>query len=525
MANISHAEGKVFLEGLWSQEDLVLAHRVMRAWEFYGEYGMSVSRIFGDLFQEGLYAEFTGRGRWSFTCTLPDFDEMTRDVIAHPAENAEPLAAETYDALLKVMYEKDLIISFSFKDELEEGGIEHGGGRFASDGRKLLYATRYDEQDRQIFRQKGGLLKYEGPGGDVVLDASVTRLGGASFNDRDDITSVVLPESLEFIAAGAFRGCSNLTDVTLSAHTRLNGNPFYDTPWSKSLGEFGIVNGVLISYQGPGGAVVIPEGVREINDEVFYECTALKSVVLPNSLRTIGNAAFCHCKALTAINFPAGLEEIGWNAFCGCTKLASVALPQPKGRVVRYDGYGRPSVKQAEFLGAGVFDSCRSLKRVDFSKEGRQEIPLWGFRSCSALEEVTLPENLCWVSAEGFKNCKKLKQIDLPDSVERIGREAFCNCASLTEFTVPPAVTRLEPGTFSKCASLQKVTLPDGLQYIGASTFAGCTALTSLTLPASVTEIYKTAFKGCENLTLYVPAGSYAEKFAKKYKIKFKVII
>ena len=47
--------------------------------------------------------------------------------------------------------------------------------------------------------------------------------------------------------------------------------------------DFIIENGVLTKYVGPGGDVVIPEGVTEIRYWAFDGCENLKSVFIPKS--------------------------------------------------------------------------------------------------------------------------------------------------------------------------------------------------------------------------------------------------
>ena len=88
----------------------------------------------------------------------------------------------------------------------------------------------------------------------------------------------------------------------------------------------------------------------------------------------------------------------------------------------------------------------------------------------------------------------------IPDGVVKIGTFAFWNCTNITRVTIPNSVISIE-----KCA------------------FSGCTRLTNITISNSVTHINHYAFYNCHKLTINAPAGSYAEKFAKKKNISFIV--
>ena len=55
--------------------------------------------------------------------------------------------------------------------------------------------------------------------------------------------------------------------------------------------DFVITKGVLTKYNGPGGDVVIPAGVKKIGDGAFKGCTALTGVTIPESVKTIGQYA------------------------------------------------------------------------------------------------------------------------------------------------------------------------------------------------------------------------------------------
>ena len=88
--------------------------------------------------------------------------------------------------------------------------------------------------------------------------------------------------------------------------------------------DFIIENGVLSEYVGPGGDVVVPEGVAEIGAFAFRRCGELTGVTLPNGLTAIGDSAFEGKTGLTTITLPDTIEIIGKRAFANCTNLSSM---------------------------------------------------------------------------------------------------------------------------------------------------------------------------------------------------------
>ena len=118
-----------------------------------------------------------------------------------------------------------------------------------------------------------------------------------------------------------------------------------------SKADFIIENGVLTSYVGNGGDVVVPsdveviaekafyhnmsvrsiilqEGVKVIKDEAFYLCKALNYVRLPSTLTRVGQSAFYACKALETVDIKNGLTQIDYYAFAKCESLKQIVLPR-----------------------------------------------------------------------------------------------------------------------------------------------------------------------------------------------------
>lgn len=75
MANISSARGTLALSGDWAPEDIELANQVIRAWEFWGEFGL---RTAGPLSLKSKRTKFEGTCRWRLADMLAEFDEWNR---------------------------------------------------------------------------------------------------------------------------------------------------------------------------------------------------------------------------------------------------------------------------------------------------------------------------------------------------------------------------------------------------------------------------------------------------------------
>ena len=136
-----------------------------------------------------------------------------------------------------------------------------------------------------------------------------------------------------------------------------------------AVGDFVVKDGVLTQYRGRGGDVVIPAGVREIGDAVFYKNERVESVTLPEGLVSIGCAAF-NGTSIRELILPEGLREIGYSAFGDCALLERAYVPD--------------SVCE---LPDAVFYRCTSLRELVLP-EGVKAPGSLSFYGCASLESV-----------------------------------------------------------------------------------------------------------------------------------------
>lgn len=136
------------------------------------------------------------------------------------------------------------------------------------------------------------------------------------------------------------------------------------------------------------------------------------------------------------VRLPDSGVSLGAYAFAGCTNLESINL------------------ENAAELQAGVFDSCTSLKSVILPEPGSRNhvIPLYLFRNCASLENVSIPYGYEAIGQSAFELCTNLKEITLPESISDIVYGAFAGCSDLKEITYEGTVKqweamKIEPGT------------------------------------------------------------------------------
>jgi len=303
---------------------------------------------------------------------------------------------------------------------------------------------------------------------------------------------------------------------------------------------FIIEKGKLLKYTGAGGEVCIPDGVKHIAAESFFQSNITR-VTIPQSVKKIGTRAFCDCKKLVSVEFPSELRTIDSYAFSYCTALTAVTVPD-----------------SIEELARSIFQGCTALTTVQLPRN-LKVIRYEAFSNCSHLSTLQLPENLQVIEHAAFSRCSSLKHISLPDTLSVISHRVFEFCTRLNEITFPANIETVEPSAFTCCTNLKhihvadenpylceehgmlftkdrqklllcidkqakkikipseireiadsvfenfqlvtQIEFPDELRTIGTCSFYNCKNLKELVLPPKITSIHPHAFSYCYKLT------------------------
>ena len=125
-----------------------------------------------------------------------------------------------------------------------------------------------------------------------------------AFNDCQNLTSVTVPESVEYVGYNAFHMCSRLTEIELSDAIKfIGGDAFTGVTNLKYTGDCGeeyetwgakVRNGVY-----DGGFVYSPEDTGKEN--LLRYIGSDTEVTIPSSVTTIGERSFYGCSGITKV--------------------------------------------------------------------------------------------------------------------------------------------------------------------------------------------------------------------------------
>ena len=192
--------------------------------------------------------------------------------------------------------------------------------------------------------KKGVLTEYKGPGGDVIVPEGVTVIGELAKWGSNQITSLVLPESLKKIEQHAFGSdCLRMQTLLIPQNvTEISGHQLFMNCGALAVLEVSTGNPCFSSQEGvlfdrektkliacprqKAGKYNVPDSVKEICDFAFYHCSELQEITIPNGVHRIGRCAFSECYSLTEITFPASVSIMDSDILDGCKKIKHISI-------------------------------------------------------------------------------------------------------------------------------------------------------------------------------------------------------
>ena len=368
----------------------------------------------------------------------------------------------------------------------------------------------------------------------------VVAIGDRAFENRTDLRTVMIPDSLEKIEFEAFYNCINLKIVDLSSNLTTIGYDVFGNCKSiskieipKSLKKFDGTwgRGTNLSYGAFGGCsnlktVNFEAGSTIVCAALFMGCDGIEEIELPDTITEIGDSAFKNCKNLDRITMNNGIEILESSAFEDCFSLTTINIPNTVKAISNSTFQDCTSLTEVHLsnilkeIPASTFSGCKKLTTINFPST-LTTIGNSAFSGCESLPEAILPSGVEKIESNAFKNCKALKKAALPDTVSSIGSSAFYGCEALTDITLGSKLKKIESQTFYGCIVLPSIVIPYNVTTIGDSAFVNCTKLTQITVPRNTTSIASNAFSYPKKMTMYGPSDCYAQTYASGKGIKY----
>jgi len=373
---------------------------------------------------------------------------------------------------------------------------------------------------------KATITSYSGAAAELTIPAEiegaeVVAIGVKALQNNENLTKVVLPESLQVINSYAFYNCKNLADVNFpDSITAINDSAFgdctslavVDLPQSlAALGPYAFGGTPIAEIEIPkslekadysyGGVSYTFNGVEyRFLDGPFALCENLKTVTFEKGVTKIPANLFYGCVGIEEITLPSTITVIDARAFESCLRLKSIELPEAVTAVNSY-----------------AFNSCISLKDIDLNS-GLTYLGNSAFRN-TPVESIEIPRSLdkgdhsygsISYDLNGVEHhfydgpfvlCENLKTVTFEKGTNQIAEYLFLGCTGLEEITIPDTVTVIETGAFEACLRLKSIDIPDYVTEIGGNAFYNCASLNDVTFGDSVKTIGANAFS-------YVPVES-----------------
>ena len=283
----------------------------------------------------------------------------------------------------------------------------------------------------------------------VSLPPTLETIGVSAFHLCEKLTTINIPSSVKKIGKMAFYSCSSLSNIDFSNASSL-----------EEIGEsaFEGCNRILtLDFSATQLASVPSEG---------FGVPQITSIKLPNTVKTIGTDAFYNYNKLKTIIMPEQLRSIGSCAFYGCTSLNSVDFSK---------------CSELTNINANAFKGCSLLRTFDFSKcYNLRTLGDYAFSDCSLLGTVNFANcnNLTILGSNVFSSTS-ISSLDLSNtSIEQLNSNSIGYASKLVDLKLPITLKRLETNALSR-TQLNETLIPPSVSYIGQNALCGKTYITS----------------------------------------------
>ena len=359
----------------------------------------------------------------------------------------------------------------------------------------------------------------------IIIPNGVTTIDDETFMDFEELEEIIIPDSVEYIGKGAFKGCKKLKKVKLPSNLHI-------------LDDFAFSECVSLEE------ITIPASLHYFSYGVFSHCHNLKTVHTHNEINYIDDIAFYNCRKLENFDIPSNVTSIGRMALMGCESIKHITIPdkldciecgalslmssleqitvddrnkkffaaEDDTLLVSRDGiiiqYAIASTKEEMVVGYFVQDYKHitnvSIDGQTFPIQSYQlvyNIADYAFAGAKNLKRFSIPAELESIGGQTFSGCEKLKDLEVFHTDYGNAFLLHIHKSPNEEASIPFENIVIGDGIQTLCGKLEdlfknarNVTFPDSLEQISEDVFTKSKYLTNLKIPSNIKMIFPHTF-------------------------------
>ena len=230
------------------------------------------------------------------------------------------------------------------------------------------------------------------------------------------------------------------------------------------------INGVLFSAD-ETSLILYPRKVHE------------ESIEVPETVTRIESYAFERNTA-KEIEIPEGVHELQGNLFSGCQNLRTITLCSTLPSLITIDKETFKGFEVENCVLRVPFDALPKYKSDKRYKDFKYITAIEGSRclqydkkgtevvGCEEedCDNIIIPDGVTIIKEKVFEDNEQIESVVFPDSLEAIGSCAFSGCTNITEIELNERLTSIDWDAF-RGTGLSRVFIPYSVEQIGPSAF------------------------------------------------------
>ena len=290
----------------------------------------------------------------------------------------------------------------------------------------------------------------------ICIRSKCVEIGTSAFLNSISLKYIRGANQVRKISGTAFKGCKSLSELpSFKGVSKINFGAFEG---DESLTQVDLSQ----------------TSIQNVNKRLFYRCINLSTVLLPDGVRLIDDSAFEEDTNLVTVSPISTVQRVGCKAFRGCSSLQSFDF-----------------LNTVQYLGSGAIEGCQQLsgsyrycKPICFAGLYTDYVStelIGMLRDIKDYKAITIPSTIKKIETETFAGLANLENVVIEDA-ECIGSRCFQGCINLREAVIN--AQKIGEGAFNECYNLERVCFGNNVKEIGDNAFAHCVSLEKMDWPA-----------------------------------------